>query len=493
MTQSAVTTLDAEVVVRLRIGSQSLDQGSGGVFDHQNPYSAAGSVPIPLAGRQEMDAAIDIAWDAAEAWRRWRPADRRDVLLRLADLLAEHRSEFAQLAAIDGGTPLATGDAMVDLAVGWTRYYAGWCEKLHGETISSVETGGAFSYTTPEPYSVAGIIITWNAPLASLAMKAVPALAAGCTVVVKPSEFTPFAPDLFLRLARQAGVPDEVFSVAPGDLAAAEALINNPKVEIISFTGGPETARKILKGCAEHLKPAVMELGGKSASVVFPDVTDLPRACAEAINYTIGSLAGQGCVAPSRLLVYEDIYDQAVEIATAVANGYQLGDPFAPGTTIGPVINAAAASRIVGMIERAVSDGAGRVTTGGGHGMGDLAGKNFVEPTVIADADPHHEISQVEIFGPVVIVTKFSSEDEAVALANGTSYGLGAYLWTSDAARVHRLTGRLRAGSVYVNGAPLMDAGVPFGGLGISGYGKEGGRAGIEEFLRNKSVIIGTA
>jgi aldehyde dehydrogenase (NAD+) len=493
MPDAGVAMIDADVVVKLRIGGQSLDVGSGGVFNHRNPYSDAGSVSIPLAGKQEMDDAIAIASDAAESWRRWRPADRRDALLRLAQLIEEHRTEFANLAAVDGGTPLATGDAMVDLAVAWTKYYAGWCEKLYGETISSVDTGGAFSYTTPEPFSVVGIIITWNAPLASLAMKAVPALAAGCAVVVKPSEFTPFAPDLFVRLARRAGIPDAVFSVAPGDLAAAEALISNPKVEIISFTGGPETARKILKGCAEQLKPAVMELGGKSASIVFPDVTDLPRACAEAIGYTIGSLAGQGCVAPSRLLVHEDLYDEAVAIATSVAEGFQLGNPFEAGTTIGPVINAAAADRIVGMIDRAVSDGAGRVTTGGGHGSGALAGKNFVEPTVIADADPDHEISQVEIFGPVVVVSKFSSEDDAVAIANGTQYGLGAYLWTSDVARVHRLTGRLRAGSVYVNGAPLMDAGLPFGGMGISGYGKEGGRAGIEEFLRNKSVTIGMA
>jgi len=475
---------------RLRFGDKVLDEGSGGVFEHLHPFTQEIQARIPLAGAKEVDEAVELADSVAEEWRRWAPERRRDVLNRLADLLIEHRQEFAELAALDGGTPTTYGLGGVDNAANWIRYYAGWCDKLNGELVSTFDTRGQFAYTAPEPYGVVGIIITWNGPLISLGMKVGPALAAGNCVVVKPSEFTPFAPDLFARLVREAGIPDGVCSILSGSIEAGEALVAHPKVKKVSFTGGPVAARHIMRACAEQLKPAVLELGGKSASLVFPDAGDLDMIAKRALRWSVGVFAGQGCALPTRLLVHEDIYDELLEKLVEVGRTYKTGDPFDPEVTVGPLINAAAVERVCGMLDRARKDGAGRIVLGGGRPGGDLEGKNFVEPTIIADADPDHEISQVEIFGPVLLVMKFATEDEAVALANATPYGLGAFINSTDLTRVHRVAERLNSGGVYVNGAKPNLPHTPFGGLGLSGYGKEGGRAGIDEFVHYKTVSI---
>ncbi|MBF6207389.1 aldehyde dehydrogenase [Nocardia abscessus] len=474
----------------LRYGDKVLDEGSGGFFDHRHPFTQQVQARIPLAGAKEVDEAVELADSVAGEWRRWSPEARRNVLNKLADLLLEHRQEFAELAALDGGTPTSYGLGGVDNAVNWTRYYAGWCDKLSGELLSTLDTRGQFAYTAPEPYGVVGIIITWNGPLISLGMKVAPALAAGNCVVVKPSEFTPFAPDLFARLVREAGIPDGVCSILSGGMEAGEALVAHPKVKKISFTGGPVAARHIMRSCAELLKPAVLELGGKSAALVFPDGGDLDMLAARALRWSIGVFAGQGCVLPTRLLVHEDIYDDLLDKLVEQVRGYKVGDPFDPEVTVGPLINAAAVERVCGMLDRARSEGAGRIVFGGGRPGGELADKNFVEPTIIADADPEHEIAQVEIFGPVLLVMKFSTEDEAVELANATPYGLGAFIHSTDLTRVHRLAERLNAGGIYVNGAKPNLPHTPFGGLGLSGFGKEGGRAGIDEFVHYKTVSI---
>jgi aldehyde dehydrogenase (NAD+) len=475
---------------RLRYGDKVLDEGSGGFFDHRHPFTGEVQARIPLAGATEVNEAVELADSVAEKWRRWQPEDRRNVLVKLADLLMEHQQEFAELAALDGGTPTSYGLGGVVNAANWVRYYAGWCDKLSGELVSTFDTRGSFAYTAPEPYGVIGIIITWNGPLISLGMKVAPALAAGNCVVVKPSEFTPFAPDLFARLVREAGIPDGVCSILSGSIQAGEALVAHPKVKKISFTGGPVAARAIMRSCSESLKPAVLELGGKSASLVFPDCGDLDTMATRALRWSVGVFAGQGCALPTRLLVHEDIYDELLDKIVEKAKAYKLGDPFDPDVTVGPLINAAAVERVCGMLDRARADGAGRFVLGGGRPSGDLADKNFVEPTIIAEADPSHEIAQVEIFGPVLLVMKFSSEDEAIELANATPYGLGAFINSNDITRVHRIAERLNAGGVYVNGARPNLPHTPFGGLGLSGYGKEGGRAGIDEFVHYKTVNI---
>jgi aldehyde dehydrogenase (NAD+) len=473
----------------LRIGNLDMATASGGTFQHLHPVTGEPQASIPLAGAHEMNMAVEKAAAAFESWRRWKPEARRDVLLKLANAIREHAADFARLAAHDGGTPLMMGMHGAELAAGWTAYYAGWADKLDGQLLSTFDTRDEFAYTVPEPIGVVGIIITWNGPLISLGMKVGPALAAGNCVVVKPAEVTPFAPDLFALLAREVGIPDGVLSVVPGGIEAGEALVRHKKVEKISFTGGPIAARKILLACAEQLKPAVLELGGKSASLVFPDA-DIEAACQRAVQWSVGILSGQGCALPTRLIVHESIFDAVVERVVAITKTYKVGDPFEEGVAVGPLINAAACDRVMGMLDRVRSENTGRIVLGGNRCGGALAGKNYIEPTIIADAVSQSEIGQTEIFGPVLLVMKFATEDEAVEIANDTPYGLAAYIQSDNLKLVHRVAERLKAGGVYVNGATQIRPHTPFGGLGLSGYGKEGGRAGIDEFLRYKTVAI---
>lgn len=473
----------------IRIGNEDLDTGSGGTYDHYNPVSGEIQATIPLAGKAEIDRAVEKAASVADAWRRSRPEVRREILGKIAVAIRENAGEFARLAALDGGTTLPAATGMAMLAAEWFAYYSGWPDKIGGELLSTFDTRDQFAYTMPQPYGVVGIIITWNGPIISIGMKVAPALAAGNCVVVKPAELTPFASDYFMTLAREAGVPDGVLSIMPGTIAAGEALVAHPKVEMISFTGGPIAARKILVACAEQMKPAVLELGGKSASLLFPDC-DVDAACQRAVQWSIGIMAGQGCALPTRLIVHESIHDEVVEKLKAIAAGYKMGDPFEAGVAVGPLINAEACDRIMGMLDRVRAEGSGTIVMGGQRPGGALAGKNYIEPTIITHVDPASEIAQKEIFGPVLVVQKFADEDEAVQLANATEYGLAAYIQSNDIKRVHRLAERLKAGGVYVNGAVQINPHTPFGGLGVSGYGKEGGRAGIDEFLRYKTVAI---
>jgi aldehyde dehydrogenase (NAD+) len=475
--------------VSLHIGGEVRSSGSGGTHDHLNPVTGAAQASFPLAGTAEVEEAVAKAEAVRETWRRTPPEARRHLLNRLADLIDANAEEFAKMAALDGGTPLMMGARGAGLASMWTRYYAGWCDKLSGELISTFDTRGELAYTTPEPIGIVGIIITWNGPLISLGMKVGPALAAGNCVIVKPAEITPFAPELFARLVKEAGFPDGVFSLMPGTAEAGDALVRHKKVELISFTGGPITARKILIACAEQIKPSVMELGGKSASLVFPDC-DFEAACQTAVMWTIGVLAGQGCALPTRQLVHADIYDKFVARVKEIVESLKVGDPFDPEVTVGPVINAAAVTRILGMFERMEKEGSGKFLLGGKRCGGELAGGNFIEPTVIIDADPDAEITQVEIFGPALVIMKFNDEDEAVKIANNSDYGLAAYIQTKDLKRAHSISERLYAGGVYINGGTQIMPHTPFGGIGISGFGKEGGRAGIDAFLRYKTVTI---
>ena len=268
-----------------------------------------------------------------------------------------------------------------------------------------------------------------------------------------------------------------------------EALVAHRDVEKISFTGGPASARRILVACAEQMKPVVLELGGKSANIVFPDA-DLDRVAATAVFSSVCVMAGQGCALATRLILHETIHDELLGKIVGIIKSLKVGDPFEPGIAVGPLINAQACDRVMGMLDRVRSEGSGAIVVGGNRCGGDLAGKNFIEPTVIAGVDPQSEIAQTEVFGPVLVVHKFASEEEAINLANATRYGLAAYIQSNDAKRVHRVAERLKSGGVYVNGAYSLHPSMPFGGLGISGYGKEGGRVGIDEFLRYKTVAL---
>ena len=475
--------------VSLHIGHESREQGQGGVHPHINPATGETQSYVPLAGVNDIDDAVSKATAAFSEWRQIKGAQRRDLLLKFADLIEANAAEFAWRSALDTGTPLTGGHAGVQLAIQWFRYYAGLADKLEGQFLGHYGSHGEVAYSMPEPLGVVGVIITWNGPLISLAMKVAPALAAGNCVVVKPAEITPFAPDLFAHLAKKAGLPDGVLSVVPGTHHAGEALVKHKEVALISFTGGPVTARKILASCADLIKPTVMELGGKSASLLFPDA-DIEGACQRALQWTVGTLAGQGCALPTRLLVHADIYDTVVQKLLEMIQQYTVGNPMTEGVIVGPLINAAATRRVLDMLDRVRQTGSGNIVAGGKSCSGELEGKNYIEPTLITDVDPNSEIAQVEIFGPVLTVMKFESEEEAVAIANNTEYGLAAYIQSNDLKRVMRLSEQLRAGGVYINGAFQINAHTPFGGLGISGFGKEGGRLGLDEFLHYKTIAI---
>ena len=476
--------------VQLRYGDKVLDSGSGGVHRHLNPYTGELQAEVPLAGQAEVDEAVELAAAQAEAWRRWAPERRRDVLTRFAGLLEEHRAEFAALQALDGGTPTHFGERIIDNSVNWTRYYAGWCDKLSGELISTLDTRGYFSYTAPEPYGVIGAIVTWNGPVVSLGMKVIPALAAGNCVVTKPSEFTPFAPDLYGRLLREAGVPAGVCSILAGGPEAGAALVRNPKVEKVSFTGGPAAARQIAHACAEQLKPAVLELGGKTGSIVFPDAGDLRdgrRACGQGQHRGAGRAGLRGAHQAHRARGHLRRDGRAGHRGRRVLQGRRPVRPRGQGGTADQRGRGGARLRDArpGPAGQRRADRARR-----------RAGRRRPRGQELRRAHGHRRRRPAARdradrgLRPGAALFRFSTEDEAVELANSTPYGLGANIQSTSLTLVHRLAERLKAGGVYVNGARQNLPHTPFGGLGISGYGKEGGRAGIDEFLRYKTVSI---
>jgi len=323
-----------------------------------------------------------------------------------------------------------------------------------------------------------------------MGQKAVPALAAGNTVVVKPPELAPFGALRFAELALEAGIPPGVLNVVVGGAAAGDALVRHPEVDKVSFTGGCATARLVMAAAAETLTPLTFELGGKSANIVFPDA-DLDGAASMAAMLGAVLLSGQGCALPTRLYVHDDVYDDVVARVVAQIEAVPVGDPFDPAVLMGPVVSERACERILGVIHRAVDEGAGTLLTGGERLGGALAAGYFVAPTVFGDVDHDSSLARDEIFGPVLSVLRFHDEDEVVDKANDSPFGLSAYLHTRDGARAQRIARRLDVGTVIVNGFPGMSPGAPFGGVKQSGFGREGGRAGIEEFVRRKNVVFG--
>ena len=469
---------------KLMIGEKALDVGAEGAFMHINTTTGQEQGSIPLAGAADVDAAVAAARKAFPAWRDMHPYDRRVILERFAELIEQNAERFHKIAVVENGIPAMTiQTGMWRRIVGWTRYYAGWADKIDG-LVTSTWPNDHFEYTVPEPYGVIAHIITWNAPMLSLAMKIPPSLAAGNTVVIKPAEFTPFSGQLFAELALEAGIPPGVVNTIPGGVPAGEALVRHPGVDKISFTGGPIGARAIMRSAADSLKPCVFELGGKSANVVFPDI-DVPSVAAYSVGFAMTN-SGQGCALPTRVIVHEDIYDGFMQAAQAVVEQLPYGDPMNENVIVGPMVNAEARARVQGMIDEAREKKVGEFLTGGEPMNGD---GNFITPTLISNADPNSTIAQKEVFGPVLCAFKFRTEDEAVELANATEYGLSAYVQTNDLNIAQRMVRRLHAGTVFVNEAgPAYHANSPFGGVGLSGFGREGGKAGLEEFIRIKGV-----
>ncbi|WP_375487983.1 aldehyde dehydrogenase family protein [uncultured Mycobacterium sp.] len=471
--------------VNVVIGAEERPSGSGGVFEHVNPSIGRVQAQISLAGPQDVDDAVAAARRALTPWRAMKSSARRDVLLTFAQLVRDY-ADWVDLQVVENGMPSLYAAQFAGLAYDWCSYYAAWADKLVGEVAAHNDSDG-FIYTLPEPYGVVAIIITWNAPLLSLAMKLPPALAAGNTVVLKPAELTPFTAMVWRDLARRAGIPDGVINIVPGGPEAGEALVKHPGVDKISFTGGPPTARAIMRGAADQLTPVLFELGGKGANLVFDDA-DLTEAVPFSCSFALAN-SGQGCALPTRLLVQRSVYDTVLDQLAAIAGSLKVGDPLEPDTYIGPLIHADALKRVVSVVDSAIGQRSGRLLVGGQRAGGELSDGYFMNPTIFADVDAGSDLAQREIFGPVLAVTPFDTEDEAVALANATPYGLTNYIQSKDSRRIERLIPQLNCGTVGVNTGVCNHHLAPFGGNGISGFGREGGKAGLDEFIRVKTVL----
>ncbi len=478
---------------RLYIDGVWRDSADGGRWTHVHPATNEEVVDFVTASAADVADAVGAARRAFDdgAWSRLAARDRRVLLQRLSQLIADHGDELDRLQTLDNGMPLSFSSiyqVSSTMAADVIDHHAGWVDKLAGQTLPSYTGSEMFTLTLREPVGVVGAIIPWNAPLMLFAQKVGPALAAGCTMVMKPSEYASLTAFRLTELVEEAGIPAGVFNLVPGaGDPTGEALITDPRVDKVTFTGSRNVGRHIMAACAERVARVSLELGGKSPNIVFPDV-DLDQVAMAAMGMVSMGLSGQGCVCHTRLLAHRSIYDDMVDKTAAMAAMSVVGDPFDSGTTSGPIINRRQTDRIMGLIEQGAEEGA-RLVVGGDRPGGDLAGGNFVNATLFADVDNAMTIAREEIFGPVLAVIPFDDEDEAIRLANDTDYGLGASVHTSDIRRALRVAKAVRSGTFGVNGYTVMPN-APFGGYKQSGIGREGGRDGIDVFLETKTVTI---
>ncbi|NKQ57729.1 aldehyde dehydrogenase family protein [Amycolatopsis sp. K13G38] len=439
----------------------------------------------------DVERAVASASRAFPSWRSLKPAARGRILADLADLIERNAEELAVLETLDNGKPL-TESQYLDVAMVaevW-RYFAGWCTKVAGETLPvSPPVGESFVYTRREPLGVIGAIVPWNFPLLIGSWKLAPALAAGNTVVLKPSELTSLSALRLVELALEAGLPPGVLNLVTGyGTEAGQALIDHPGVAKVSFTGSTATGRRIVTASAASLKKLTLELGGKSANIVFPDA-DLAAAAQGALT-GIFLNQGQVCCAGSRLFVHRDVADDLIAELSVAAGAIQLGHGLADDTDMGPLISAAQLERVQGYVTSGVEQGADLVC-GGDRPGGEFADGFFLRPTVFSNVGDHMTIAREEIFGPVLSVLTFTDEDEVVRRANRSEYGLAAGLWTNDVKRAHRVAHALEAGTVWVNMYNMLDPVAPFGGYKASGYGRDLGAESLLGYTQTKAVWIG--
>ncbi|MFU8875196.1 aldehyde dehydrogenase family protein [Micromonospora sp. SL4-19] len=464
---------------QLHVAGEWIDPADGEVIPVENPATGEIVGQVPAGTPADVDRAVAAARAAFPGWAGTAPADRAAHLDRLHGALAARADEIARIIALELGTPIKLA----------TRVQAGLpLTVLRGMVDlaarpSAEETVGN-SLVVREPVGVVGAITPWNYPLHQVVAKLAPALAAGCTVVLKPSELTPLTAYLLFDAVGEAGLPPGVVNLVPGTgPVVGEALAGHPDVDLVSFTGSTATGRRIAHLAADRIARVALELGGKSANLILADA-DLPTAVKVGVGNALLN-SGQTCTAWTRMLVHRDRYDEAIDLVRAAVAGYRLGDPFDPATRLGPLVSAAQAERVRGHVDRALADGA-RLVVGGPDATVPPRG-HFVAPTVFADVHPDSALAQEEVFGPVLAVVPFDDTDEAVAIANNSRYGLAGAVWSADEEQALAVARRLRTGQVDVNGGAFNPL-APFGGYRQSGLGRELGRFGVEEFTEVKAI-----
>ena len=473
---------------KLLIDGKWVAAKSGKTFPVEDPATEEVIAHVPAGDKADIDAAVAAARRAFEAgpWSRILPGDRSRMVWRLGDLLEQHADEFAELEALDNGKPVTNARRDdVQGSINMFRYMAGWSTRLNGETIQVSSPGNWHVYTLREPVGVVGQIIPWNFPLMMAAWKLAPALAAGCTIVLKPAEQTPLSALRFGELILEAGFPDGVVNIVTGfGETAGAALAEHPDVDKVAFTGSTEVGKLIVKAAAGNLKRVSLELGGKSPAIVFPDA-DIEGAIAgtaSAIFYN----QGQCCTAGSRLFAHKSIYDRVVEGVTAEAGKITIGHGLDPKVNLGPLVSKEQHNRVRGFLESGRKEGAEVVT--GGNVPGNQG--YFVEPTVLAKTNRDMRVVREEIFGPVVCVQSFDDDslDAVAKFANDTEYGLQASVWTRNLKVAHMMARKIKAGTICINNHNYGDPAWPFGGYKQSGWGREMGKEVMEHYTETKAV-----
>jgi aldehyde dehydrogenase (NAD+) len=463
-------------------------EGSGHPFETVNPGTGEVLASVPEAAEEDVDAAVEAARAALTGpWSTMDAAERAALLWRMSDAIEARREELGRLEVLDNGKPLREVPFDLQGAIDAFRYYAGWATKLEGETIPV--RGNVLNYTLREPVGVVAGIIPWNFPLEMAAWKAAPALACGNAIILKPAEQTPLTALELAAIADEVGLPPGVFNVVTGHgESTGAALVRHAGVDKVAFTGSTAVGRTIMREAAGTLKGVSLELGGKSPNIVFEDA-DLDAAARGAFNAVFYN-AGQCCTAGSRLLVHESVHDQLMEKLVERAGGLEPDEPLNPKRKYGPLISGEQLDRVLGYIEKGRSEGAELVTGGGRAVREGFENGYWIQPTVFDRVRPDATIAREEIFGPVLAAMTFSDEDEAVALANDTIYGLAGGVWTTNVKRAHRVARRIQAGTVWINTYHPLDAASPFGGYKQSGHGRELGRHALDLYTQIKSVWV---
>ena len=475
------------------IDGKYVDPARGEWFDSIDPYRGEVWARVPRGTAADVDRAVSAAKAALTSgdWPKMTATQRGKLMRRLGDLVADNAERLAETEVRDNGKLLSEMLGQLRYHPEWWYYFAGLADKIEGATVP-IDKPDHLAFTTYEPVGVVGAITAWNSPLLFIAWKCAPALAAGCTVVVKPSEFTSASTLEYAALTKEAGFPDGVFNVVAGlGQEAGAALVDHPDVSKITFTGSDKTGAAIYAQAAKTIKRVSLELGGKSPNIIFDDA-NLDAACAGAVS-GIFAATGQTCIAGSRLLVQNSVRDEVSRRLVEIARTARIGDPMKPETNIGPVTTEPQFRKIREYIEIGRQEGA-EVLFGGGTPAGpEILGSKFVEPTIFANVRNDMRIAQEEIFGPVLSIIGFDDEDEAVEIGNDIAFGLAAGVWTQNIGRAVRMSRRLKAGTVWVNTYRAISYMMPFGGVKRSGIGRESGIESIREYLSTKSVWINTS